>query len=358
MTELLNHPLTNVVILILLALLNGVFALSELAVVSSRRARLQQRAREGSHSAEVALEVAEDPTDFLSTVQIGITLVGIGAGAFGGATLADDVAGLLARWEPLAAYSSVLGYVIVVAALTYLSLTVGELIPKAIALNNPERWAMLVTPPMRQLARVTLPLVRLLSASTNGALRLMGIQRSEEPSVTEEEIKLILEEGAEAGALEPEERQLVKHALDLDDITLRSLLTHRTDVDWLDIDDSHEEIVRKVTSATHNYLPICKGTLDEVRAVTRARDLLAHFANGGKLDTGEGLLDIATEPTFLPMTANPMQALEQFRSTGVHIIFALDEHDGVQGIVTPFDILERIVGKIDELDEPTRQAEG
>ncbi len=355
MTELLNSPLTNIVIIVLLALLNGVFALSELAVVSSKRARLQQRAREGSRSAETVLRVTEEPTDFLATVQIGITLIGIGAGAFGGATLADDVAGLIARAGPLAPYSGALGYVTVVGIITYLSLTVGELVPKAIALNNPERWAMLVTPPMRQLARVTLPLVRLLSASTNGALRLLGIEASDEPEVTEEEIKLILEEGAESGALEPEERQLVKHALDLDDITLRSLLTHRLNVDWLDLSDSHEKIVHQITRAGHNYLPLCDGSLDRVRAVARARDLLGYVTDGGRLDRAEELLSVAVQPIFLPTTANPMQALAHFRETGVHIIFAVDEHGGVQGIVTPFDVLERMVGKIDGLGKPSRR---
>lgn len=347
--------------IVLLIILNGLFAFAEIAVVSAKKVRLQQLGKENP-GALVALELAEEPTDFLSTVQVGITLIGILAGALSGATLAEEVALWLA-WIPfLAPYAEVISFVLVVVVVAYLSLILGELLPKAMALNNPERGAAAIARPLEFLSRVARPVVRILSYSTEKIFALLNLEQNESPPVTEEELKALVAEGARAGVFEPMERQLVEQALDLDDISLRTLVTHRIQVEWLAIDDTIPTIRQTIAEHEHTWFPLCNGGLDQVIGVVRARDVLLAIeealkpsasAEGDPTTTSEELLrHIAYPPIFVPLTTSPVRVLEVFRSNHAHVAFAIDEYGGVEGIVTPFDILEALVGK---LESPERQ---
>ncbi|MEZ4657456.1 MAG: hemolysin family protein [Caldilineaceae bacterium] len=299
-------------ILLLLLSLNGLFALSEIAIVSAKKVRLQQLALEDAR-ARRALRLAAEPTDFLSTVQIGITLIGILAGALSGATLSSELAVLLARLPFLAPYAEVSAFVLTVALVTYLSLVIGELIPKSIALSNPERFALRVAPFMHLLARVATPFVALLSWSTEWVLRLLRVQPSELPPVTEEELKFLLAEGANAGVFEPLEQQIVTQALELDDISLRPILTHRTRIHWLDVNDTVDALRQKVRAHDVDAFPLCQGRIDNVVGVVRTRDLLLALAEIRGTQATLDLMSIAQPPIFVPLSATPSNMLLQFR---------------------------------------------
>jgi putative hemolysin len=329
-------------IVLLLIVINGVFAMAEIAVVSARKSRLQQRAEGGDEKARRALELAEHPNRFLSTVQIGITLVGILAGAYGGATLARQLDDYLEHFAPIARYSEEISLTAVVAAITYLSLVVGELVPKRIGLNHPERIASLVAGPMHMLSMVASPLVKLLSASTEGLLRLLGIRKAEEPPVTEEEIAALLEAGAEAGVFEEEEHELVERVFWLGDQRAESLMTPRHKIVWLDLEDPPE--VHRETIRTHRFsrFLVCQGAVDRVVGMARAMDLLTELLEGGPLDIRE----VLRKPLIVPEGMRALRLLELFRESGIHLAVVVDEYGGVEGIVTLHDVLEEISGDL------------
>ncbi len=327
-------------ILAILILLNGVFALSEMSVVSARKSRLQHWANEGSAPAQVALDLAEDPNAFLSTVQVGITLIGTVSGAFGGQTLSRSLSEQIERIEPLAPYSGALGFGIVVALITYASLVIGELVPKRLALQNPERAAMLVARPMRALSKLAFPVVRLLSASNNAVLRLLGVKPSQDTPITENEIRLLLAEGAEAGVFDAAEQDMLESVFQLDDRSVRSLMTPQTEIVWLDISDSPEETRRKVASSPHSTFPVCRDEPDNLLGVVRAKALLDQALSGAPLD-----LHVLVRPApFVPENAAANDALDLFRRTGESLAMVIDEHGSIQGFVTEHDLLEAIVG--------------
>ena len=332
----------EILFVLLLILINGVFAMAEIAVVSARKPRLQQRAGEGSAGARRALELAEHPNRFLSTVQIGITLVGIFAGAFGGATLARHLDDYLEHFPSIALYSEEISLAVVVALITYLSLVVGELVPKRIGLNNPERIASAVAGPMHALSIVASPLVHLLSASTDGLLRLLRVRKSEEPSVTEEEIAALLEAGTEAGVLERGEHELVERVFALGDQRADALMTPRHRIVWLDLGDPpevHREIVR-----THRYSRylVCQDTLDDVVGMVRVMDLLSELLEGNPLDVRR----VLRNPLVIPAGMRALRLLELFRQSGTHLALVIDEYGGTEGIVTLHDVLEEISGDL------------
>lgn len=336
--------MTNIVIEILLILalilLNGVLAMSETAVVSSRKARLQQRAEDGDKSAQAALHLAEDPGDFLSTVQVGITLVGILSGAFGGATVAEYLETWLKAYPRITPYAASLSLGVVVVVITYLSLVIGELVPKALALNNPEDVAGRVSGPMKTLARLTSPLVRLLSASTRGVLKLLGVESSNEPPVTEEEIKVMIEQGTSAGVFNQAEQDMVEAIFRLGDRRVGTLMTPRTEIYWLDLEDNPEQIRQTVYRSPYSNLPVARGNLDHVEGIVQAKDLLAQSLTSEQLDV-VGAIKLAQ---FVPESLPALQVLERFRSSGIHIALVIDEFGGLQGLVTIMDVLEAIVG--------------
>ncbi|MEZ4622574.1 MAG: hemolysin family protein [Caldilineaceae bacterium] len=370
--------------IVLLVLLNGLFAFSEIAVVSAKKVRLQQMVK-AHKGAQVAIELAENPTNFLSTVQVGITLIGIFAGALSGATLAEEVAVWLGKLPLVGAHAEWLSLLLVVLLVTYLSLTIGELVPKAIALNNPEQGAASVARPLKLLSIVALPLVRILSSTTNAVLKLLRLEQTESLPVTEEELKALVAEGAAAGVFEPSERRLVEQALDLDDMSLRPLVTHRVHVNWIDLADTPAEILQTIAAHEHTWFPLCNGGLDHTLGIVRARDVLLLLAEmerksgrtaasdkpearddtaaSEKLEERDGieesdgqhlrtsmknmLSSIAYPPLFVPLATTPVRVLEIFRANHAHVAFAIDEYGGVEGIITPFDILETLVGELE-----------
>ena len=337
----------EVIFILILILANGILAMAEIAVISARKARLQQRADGGDEKARAALNLANDPTDFLSTVQIGITLVGVLAGAFGGATIAAQISDWVTGFPPLAPYSAAIGVGVVVLLITYFSLVLGELVPKRLALNNPERIATLMAAPMLLLSRLTSPLVRLLSISSNLVLRLLGAKPSDEPPVTEEEIKVMIEQGTQAGVFAEAEQDMVQAVFRLADRRVGTLMTPRTDVVWLDLDDTLEENHRKLIGSAHSRFPVAQGSLDYVVGVVLAKDLLSSCITGKTLDLREVLLS----PMFVPESMPALHVLEQFRESRIHTALVIDEYGGFQGLVTLFDILESIVGEIPDFGD-------
>jgi putative hemolysin len=337
----------EILLILLLAMANGVLAMSEIAVVSARKARLQQRVAEGDRRAQIAIDLAENPTRFLSTVQVGISLVGILAGAFGGATLSDELATVLNRIPLLAPYSAALSLVIVVLAITYLTLVVGELVPKRLALNNTEAIASAVAGPMRTLSILTSPVVRFLSISTEVVLRLLGAHPSSEPPVTEEEVEFMIEEGAEVGVFEQVERDIVRRVFRLGDRRVSSLMTHRTEIVWLDVEDSEEEMLARITGNIHTRFPVARGSLDSILGVVQAKDLLAQSLSGGSLH----LKSILHPPIFVPESSPALDTLALFKEGRQPMALVIDEYGGLEGLVTVNDILEGIVGDIPEEGE-------
>ncbi len=346
------NPITlELIIIFLLILGNGVLAMSEIAVVSARKARLQQLAEAGDKRAQAALELAKDPSRFLSTVQIGITLVGILAGTFGGATLAGELAALMAPIPGLAEYANVLGVTLVVLGITFLSLVVGELAPKQIGLSNPERIASLVARPMTMLARLTSPVVSLLGVSTQTVLRMVGVKQAAESPISEEEIRIMLDEGAAAGTFERAESDMVDRIFRLGDRTAAALMTPRRQVVYLNIDATPDQIRRKLADSGHSRLPVAEaekdGGLDNVRGVVVAKELLIQALEEQTLVMDQ----LMHAPLFVPETTPALTVLEHFRRSRSKLALVIDEFGGVQGVVTLNDILESIVGDLPDMGE-------
>jgi putative hemolysin len=336
-----------IVVLVLIAL-NGIFAMSEFALVSARRTRLRQRAEEGDTRAAAALKLANEPTPFLSTIQIGITLVGIFAGAFGGATIAERLASYLRDFPALAPYSDALSITLVVLVITYLTLIFGELVPKRLALNNAEAIASHVAKPMFFLSLIAKPLVLILSHSTEVVLRLMRVRKITGPPVTEEEIKIMLEEGTEAGVFERAELSMIEGVFDIGDRRVESLMTHRTDIIALDLSDPADENLRKIIGSGRSNFPAYERDLDNIVGMISVKDVLARLVEGGAADIRASV----TKPLFAPEAITVLKLLESFKETGVHVALITDEYGSIQGIITLHDILEAIVGDVRTLGEP------
>ncbi len=340
--------LIEIAIILILIVLNGIFALSEFAIVSAKRTRLQQRADEGDTGAAAALELADEPTPFLSTIQIGITLVGIFAGAYGGATVAEGLTEYFTAFPSLAPYAEALSITLVVLVITYLTLIFGELVPKRIALNDAEKLAATVAKPMRFLSVIATPLVFVLSRSTEAVLKIMGIRETEEPPVTEEEIKIMLEEGTEAGIFERAELSMVEGVFDLGDRRVASLMTHRPDIIALDLDDPDEENLRRMIISGRSNFPAFHEDLDSIVGMVSVKNVLARIVDVGSPD----IKGAVTKPFFVPKTISVLKLLESFKESGVHSALVTDEYGSVQGLVTLHDILEAIVGDVRTAGEP------
>ncbi|HEX2100073.1 MAG TPA: hemolysin family protein, partial [Candidatus Synoicihabitans sp.] len=341
------HLFFEISIILLLLVANGVFAMAEIAIVSSRKARLKKLADEGSAKARTALALAQEPTAFLSTVQIGITLVGVLAGAFGGATLAEKLAVLLSRVPVLAPYSSALAIFVVVGLITYFSLIIGELVPKRVALNNPEGRAMLIARQMSTLARVGKPFVWLLTVSTNGLLKLFGLGQEPEAPPSEEEVAHLIEQGTTAGVFHRAERAMVEGVLRLDERLVTEIMTRRSKIVWLNLADPAETNWRKIISSGHSHFPVYEMTRDNVLGLVSVKSLWAHAA----MNTPINLRDHLVQPLIVPETINAVQLLENFRRSGKHLALVMDEFGGIQGLVTLIDVMEAIVGDLPEPDD-------
>jgi putative hemolysin len=343
----MDFPLIAFLILLGLVLVNGVFALAEIAMVSSRPVRLKQHAEEGRRGASAALELSRTPSRFLSTIQVGITLVGVLSGAFGEATLAAPLESTLGQFAFLAPYARWISVITVVVGTTYLSLVLGELAPKQIALTNPERFASLLAPPMHWLSRAAAPLVTLLSKSANGVLRLLRVQPSDEPAITEEEIRVMLTQGLQSGVVAPIEEQIASQAFWLGDQRISALATPRPDILWLDPSDPMRETIETIRHTSFSQYPVADGSLDNLLGIVDASDLLSRCMGGEPLD-----LRVLVKPALLvPETLRAYQLLERFKESRTQFALTLDEYGGVQGLVTALDLLESLVGELPEADD-------
>lgn len=340
----------QIVVILVLIIANGVFAMTEIAIVSSRKVRLERRAAEGSAGAQAALELANDPTQLLSTVQVGISVIGVVTGAYGGATLAQELAIYFKSIPLIGVYSSVISMVFVVAIITYISLIIGELVPKKIALNNPEPVAIAIAIPMRLFSKVFSPLVKLLSVSTEFVLGILRVKEPAESGVTEEEIKIMIAEGTAIGTFEETEREIVDRVFRLGDMRVSALMTPKTQMDWLDLEDTEENTWKILTESHHSKLPVARESLDDTVGFVYARDILSTRCQSSCLSIGEHI----HEPLFVPRSLRAFRLLEQFQQTGTHVALVMDEFGGVIGMVTLHDILEQLVGELpqEEEDDP------
>ena len=337
----------EIAFIVLLTLFNGLLSMSEAAMVASRKARLQQLANEGDKASRTVLDLLEDPNVFLSTVQIGITLVGVLAGAVGGATLSEALAVSLASIPRLAPYSESLAIVIVVMGITAVTIWLGELVPKRLALHSPERIARAVAGPMLIVSKLFLPLVKLLGVATNLVLRLLGVKASSEPLITEEELQVLIDQGTQAGIFEESEQDMVEGVFSLGERRVYSLMTPRTEIVWLDIEDTIEEIRFKISENEYSRFPVRQDTLDVILGIAKARDMLV-----ASLSEGPIRLKQLLKPAFyIPETMSAARALEIFKEKGTEMLLVIDEFGGLQGLLTVHDIIEEIVGEI-ELEEP------
>lgn len=342
----MSETIFELAIILFLILLNGLFAMSEIAVVSARRVRLQQMAGQGNKGAEIALQLADAPNRFLSTVQVGITLVGIFAGAFGGATMSVKLAQPLESLPYVGRYAGIISLFLVVGAITYLSVVIGELVPKRLALQSAERIAALIARPMHFLSVLATPVVRLLSISTEAVLTLFGVQAHTKVEVSEEEIRILVEQGAQAGIIEEAERDMVESVFRLGDRPLQAMMTPRTEIVWLDINAPGESNRRIVETSHHSRFPVGDGDLDHVVGIVLAQDLLADCLANKPFD-----LTVMKAPLFVPETMRALHALERFKESGMPMALLIDEYGGIEGLVTLIDILEAIVGDIPTLEE-------
>lgn len=350
---------TQIVIILALIVANGLFSMAEIAIISARKVRLHQRAEEGNPRAKIALALANSPSQFLSTIQVGITLVGILTGAFGGATIVDQLTPALNQIAWIAPHGGAVSLFGVVLAITFLTLIIGELVPKQIGLQHAESISAAFAPAMRNLAWVASPLVHLLSLSTQLVLRLFGIKPSTEASVTEEEIKMMIEQGTQEGVFEPTEQEMVERVFRLGDRTVNALMTPRPDVVWLDLNDPPEETQKKITSSSHTHYPVAEDQIDTIIGMVNSKDLLSQNLSCRPID----LRSVLRPALFIPESMSALDVLERFKKKRTHVALVIDEHGGFQGLVTTSDVLEAIVGDIptpgeDEEGEVTRREDG
>ncbi|AFZ02021.1 hemolysin family protein [Calothrix sp. PCC 6303] len=337
----------EILIILLLVLANGLFVMSELAILSSRKARLQHLAERGDLKARAALNLASSPNKFLGTVQIGITLLTILSGAYGEETIAKRLQPLLSSISLTPSYQEQVSKGFAILIITYLTLILGELVPKRLALNHPEAIASVLALPMQLLSKITTPIVYLLSASTETILRILGIKPSTEPQVTEEEIKVLIEQGTEEGTFEEAEQDMVERIFRLGDRPVSALMTPRPDIVWLDLEDTAEENRQKIIESGYSRYPVCQGGLDNVLGVIPVTDLLARCFTGQQMDLTVGL----RQPVFVPESTRGLKVLEMFKQTVTHMALVVDEYGVIQGLVTLNDVMIEIVGDVPTMED-------
>jgi putative hemolysin len=350
---------TKLLLVLLLLFANAAFVMSEMAIVSSRKVRLQQAANQGNRGARVALKLANNPNNFLAAGQVGITLITIVSGALGEQTLSAIFKNGMTQVGLPLKYQEGAASALAIIVITYLTLIISELVPKRLALNSPETIAASMASPMSFVARVASPIVYLLSVSTEVVLKLLGIRPSDEPQVTEEEIKVMIEQGTEAGMFEQAEEDIMKRVFQLGDRRISSIMTPRLEIICLDLEDSEEEIRRTLREESHARFPVCHDGLDNLKGVVHVYDLLQESLDDQPLDLAKCL----QRPMFVPESTRALKVLEQFKESGNQMAFVVDEYGVIQGVVTLTDILQALVGDLpsaEELQEPqaTRRDDG
>jgi putative hemolysin len=337
----------EIILIVVLLLANGLFAMAEIAVVASRKARLKNMGDEGHPGAKLALALANSPGRFLSTVQVGITFVGVLASAIGGANIADRLAEIFSKIPAFAPYSEVLSLTIVVAAITYLSVIIGELVPKRIALNNPERIASNLARPMNGLAKMFSPLVNLLNLSSDSLMAALGIRKPKEAVVSEEEVRVLIDEGLSAGIFKKAEKEMVEGVFELDEQSAGDLMTPRARMIWLSLDDTDEENWRRIAGSGHSHFPVYQETRDNVVGMVSVKSLWANLSLAGRVE----LRALVTPPLYVPTTMPAGKLIEAFKKSGKHIALVVDEFGGLQGLVTLNDVMMAIVGNLPEREQ-------
>jgi putative hemolysin len=345
----------EIAIIFALLLANGYLALSEIAVVSARRTRLVQRAGRGDAGAGVAADLSAAPTRFLSTVQVGITLIGILSGAFGGATLAEKLAVYLAQYPALAGYSEGAAVGVVVLAITYLSVIVGELVPKRIALSNPERYAAMVARPMLRLSRLAAPAVTALEHTSNLVMRVFRLPQGGGAAVTEADVAALVAAGTAAGVFDPVERRIVERAFRLGDEPVAAMMTPRPDIIWLDANGPLAAQYDLVRQHPYSRFPVCDGSLDRLVGIVSVRDIWA-AQRGRGTEVLPDLRPLVRQPLFVPDRSPALEVLEQFQQSGTHLAIVIDEHGGVDGLVTLNNLLMFLVAPPPGVALPHRDA--
>ena len=328
-------------LLFALIILNGLFAMSEIALISARRAQLQSMAQDGDGGAAVAIQLGEDPNRFLSTIQIGITFIGIMNGIIGEAALARPFTDWIENFGVEKPFSEYLATGLVVVGITYFTIVLGELVPKRLGQMNPESIVRWVSRPMLWLSVASKPFVKLLAGSTQMVLSIFGIKEQGRPSVTQEEIHLLLAEGSSAGVIEHEEHQMIQNVFRLDDRQIASLMVPRSDVVYLDIEEPLEENILRIEASEHSHFPVLNGGWEEIVGVARARQFLTQTLRGEKPSLTENL----HSPVFVPESLTGIELLENFKNSGINLMFVIDEYGEVQGIVTLKDVMEAITGE-------------
>lgn len=344
----MNDILFEVVLIAILIVINGLFSMTEIAVVSARRVRLARSAADGNAGAATAIELQEKPERFLSTVQIGITLIGILSGAFGGALLSDEFSEIVATMPAFAPYADKIGFGIVIVIITFFSLVIGELVPKNIALNRPETIATIFSRPMNLISKLTSPVVWLLTVSTTFVLKLLRIRESGEAAITEEEIRAHIAQGTAIGVLEETEQELIEGVIKLNDQNISALMTSRLKIVWIDLDDSLDINKQKLIESPYSRLPVCRGGLDGIIGIVKSRDLLSHLLSGGELDIEK----VIKQPVYVPETKTALEMLEVFKHSHTLMAMVVDEYGSVEGLVTMNDLLEEIVGDLETGGNP------
>lgn len=342
---------SEIIFILLLILINGILAMSEAAMIAARKARLQQQANEGKKAAAAALKLHENPNIFLSTIQIGITLIGVLSGAVGGATIANALAVALSEVPYIGAYSTTIALGSVVLIITILTIWLGELVPKRLGINSPEQIAQVVAGPMLFISKLFSPFIRLMSGATNFVLRLLGVNPSAEPPITEEELQMLIDQGTQAGVFEEAEQDMVEGVFSLADQRVYSLMTPRTEIVWLDISDTTEEILEKIANCPYSRFPVRQDSLETIVGIVKSRDLLVTSLSG----KGINLKELAKPVTFIPETMLASRALEILKEKNTEILLVIDEFGGVQGLLTINDILEEIVGEMEGAEPQATQ---
>lgn len=335
----------EIAVIVALILLNGLLSMTEIAIVSSRKARLEEKAKSGSKNAKLALKLSLEPEKFLSAIQVGITLVGIVSGVYGGVKLTEDLVPYVEKINILNPYAQEISYIFIVGVITYFSLVIGELVPKTIALNNPERIAIIFAPLLNVVTKTTYPIVHLLSISTKVFIKILRIKVGDNPPVTEEELKMLIDQGATFGSIEKKEGELLKRVFKFGDRKANAIMTQRNNVVWIDINERIETVRKIIFENDFSLYPVCNGSLDDVKGVILAKDFYKQSGNISDISS------IMKEPNYVGESFSAYKILELLKEKKNYNVFVIDEYGVFQGIITLRDIVENIVGEMPQVGE-------